>query len=283
MAPSTRTEPFMPDDRSERARATLEELGFRCNQLEPLSLAAPGRKRDRYTWKARLIDHSTVKIRKLEDSHAVDALVAVRRGLPPYLTPVIASHADFLVEAWVEGRELTNDAANERAFELGSMIGTLHRHSDHRTADGAAEPRREQAIAHLAALTDRGLIAAKVARTLTTVLRAADLGGRQTIVHLDFCPENIVCDPDGHLHVIDNEWLRVGAPGADIGRTYARWPASDDGWAQFLAGYSSVAVAPATSRFWLIAMAAASALIRIDGPADLMALPLARLTRLADT
>ena len=53
---------------------------------------------------------------------------------------------------------------------------------------------------------------------------------------------------------------------------------SEAGWRRFLAGYASAAPAlPDALGFWLIVMAARSARIRLDGPADALALPLRRL------
>jgi hypothetical protein len=271
----------MPDDCRERARAALSDLGLHCERLEPLSPPSSGRKQQRHTWKATLAGGTIVKVRKLEDGGAVDALVAMRRILPAFFAPVVACHADLLVEAWIDGRTLSNDEANDRGFELGSLMGSWHRQC-RQPARVALEPRRDRALAHLDELARRGRIPGQVAEALIRDLRTATVDEGTTIVHLDFCPENIVCDAQGRLHVIDNEWLRADAPGVDIGRSYARWPASEAGWARFLDGYrASSGLSSATARFWLIAMAAASAMIRIDQPAPRAELPLARLTQLA--
>jgi Ser/Thr protein kinase RdoA (MazF antagonist) len=223
-----------------------------------------------------------VKVRKLETAAAVDALAEVRRALPACFAPIVARQADLLVEAWVDGRTLGAGEANARAFELGSMMGALHRQFAQPLAPVTIEGRREQALAHVDELARRRCIPAAAAATLMRELGAAAVAGGRTIVHLDFCPENIVCDAQGCLHVIDNEWLRADTPGIDIGRSFARWPASDAAWARFLDGYHCAnGFPPAAARFWLIAMAAASAMLRIDQPAPRAALPLTRLIQLA--
>jgi thiamine kinase-like enzyme len=102
------------------------------------------------------------------------------------------------------------------------------------------------------------------------------------LVHLDFCPENLVTDRAGRLHVIDNEWLCIDAAGVDLGRTWSRWALPDSAWQAFTSGYASRAPeAPTALRFWLIAMAARSAGLRLAGPAEGLALSLARLRALA--
>jgi thiamine kinase-like enzyme len=118
---------------------------------------------------------------------------------------------------------------------------------------------------------------------LEAELARGDPGSARTaLVHLDFCPENLVIDPAGSLHLIDNEWLCLDAAGVDLGRSWSRWPLPDAAWQRFLHGYARTGPeAPAALRFWLIAMAARSASIRLAGPEEGLALPLARLRALA--
>ena len=89
-------------------------------------------------------------------------------------------------------------------------------------------------------------------------------------------------DAAGKLYLIDNEWLGVDAAGVDLGRSWSRWPLPDAAWQVFLIGYASTAPEPpAALRFWQIAMAARGASLRLEGPAEALALPLARLGELA--
>ena len=102
------------------------------------------------------------------------------------------------------------------------------------------------------------------------------------LVHRDFCPENLVIDSAGELHVIDNEWLAIDAAGVDLGRTWSRWALPTTSWRVFSSGYAAAAPeAPAALRFWLIAMAARGACVRLEASLEALALPLARLRELA--
>ena len=272
----------MPDDSTARVRAALDTLGFRGRCIDALSSSGSGRKRQRRTWRVTLADGTLVKVRQLEDIAAANALLAARRDLPGFFAPVIAAHDELLVEAWIDGQTLTDEEASGRAHELGAMMGALHQQSAQPGTRVVVERQQAQAFDHLDALARRGLLSAAATTALTGLLNAEKVDDRQAIVHLDFAAENIVRAADDRLHVIDNEWLRSGAPGADIGRCYARWAASDAGWSRFLEGYRSAGGSPsAASMFWLVAMSAASVMIRIDDPLERVQRPLARLTRLA--
>ncbi len=147
----------------------------------------------------------------------------------------------------------------------------------------ATRRRAEEAVAHLGRLASAGVISSTLRAALEAdVWRTDPREGPQTVVHRDYCPENFLVGTRGDLHVVDNEWVGLEAPGLDLARTWSRWPMPADVWRRFLAGYASTAPAdPGPLRFWQIVMAAAGAAIRLAAPADDLAEPVARLRELA--
>ncbi len=264
--------------------AMLTRLGLSFTRVETLSAPAFGRKRQRRTLRVDLVDGSTIKVRQLESAHAATELSERRRQLPEAFAPVLACEGAVLLEAWIPGRTLTNREAELRADELGIILAGLH--ATGRAITSAridTAPRRAQAVAQLAQLIDAGAISAATGAALEGEMRDADPGtAPASLVHIDYCPENVVVDDDGRLHVIDNEWIAVEAAGLDLGRTWARWPVSDHAWARFVRGYvSASSFGAADRRFWMIVMAAASAALRLQSSAAELAVPLARLHQLA--
>jgi hypothetical protein len=75
------------------------------------------------------------------------------------------------------------------------------------------------------------------------------------------------------------EWLCLDAAGVDLSRSWSRWPLPDAAWQRSCAAIAHGARGAAALRFWLIAMAARSA-VSLAGPGTL-APPLARLRALA--
>jgi Ser/Thr protein kinase RdoA (MazF antagonist) len=223
-------------------------------------------------------------VRLFESAEEAGALAALRARVRLGFLPPIELRGPLLLEPWIEGESLSLAQAEARADELGGLLGRLHAA---RPADAPARistrERRERAHADLLQLAAAGVLATDVGAALSDDLASRDPGdARAVLVHFDFCPENLLVDPAGQLHVIDNEWLSVDAAGVDLGRTWSRWPLPEAAWRRFLRGYTSAAPAePAALRFWLIAMAARGASLRLGRPADDLALPLARLHELA--
>ncbi|MGE4056077.1 MAG: phosphotransferase, partial [Vicinamibacterales bacterium] len=149
--------------------------------------------------------------------------------------------------------------------------------------NASTQPHRDRAVEQLGVLAGCRAISIGLRESLQEELRRNDPGeSPQTLVHLDYCPPNIVLDAAGALHVVDNEWIRLEAPGLDLGRTYARWAADEDAWGRFMRGYATTSrVDPGPLRFWMIAMAARGAVIRLQRPPAARAVPMARLHELA--
>jgi hypothetical protein len=257
---------------------------LRAAKLESLSPPGAGRKAGRCTLRVETHEGRVFKLRRLESAEAAAELAGLRARVGLGFLPPMQRHGALLLEPWIEGETLSPSRAEALAAELGGLLGRLHaaRPTDAPARVSTAE-RRGQALADLARLVSAGLLPAAGAERLRGRLASGDPGSAPAVlVHRDFCPENLVMDPDGGLHLIDNEWLGVDAAGVDLGRSFARWPLSEAGWQSFLAGYAGEAPAPPEAvPFWLIALAARSACVRLSAPAEALALPLARLAELA--
>jgi Ser/Thr protein kinase RdoA (MazF antagonist) len=290
------------------ARSLLAEQGLACARIEPLAPPGSGRRAGRWCLRVTTEDGRTWKLRRLESAAEAARLAALRgRVDAPFLPAMtqMAVGAAFLAEPWIEGEPLSPAQAEARAEELGALLGRLHAASpgaaaapgapaDAAAADAAARAasaeRAERARADLAELARSGRLpggeagARRLRELLDAAAPAAVAAARSVLVHRDFCPENIVLDRAGRLHVVDHEWLGLDAAGVDLGRTWSRWDATDDAWQRFLRGYAATAPrardgaagAPPGLRFWLVAMAARGA--RVNPRREL---PLRRLRELA--
>jgi aminoglycoside phosphotransferase (APT) family kinase protein len=275
---------IMEEDVAAEVRSALASHGLRGWTVETLSARSFGRKSGRFTLRVEAADGSVIKARCFESVEAASRLAELRSRVDAAFVPVIARYGAVLLEPWIDGEALSAAQAEARAEEVGAVLGRLHA-----TELAAEHPRvstrerRERAIGRLAELAESGVVTTELVGALGAELRQCDPGeSPRTVVHRDYCPENIVVDPGGRLHVVDNEWLDVDAPGVDLGRTYSRWPMPDDVWKRFLRGYQTTApFPPGPLRFWMILMAAAGATVRLRKPAAELAVPLARLHELA--
>jgi Ser/Thr protein kinase RdoA (MazF antagonist) len=212
------------------------------------------RKGRRLAYRVRSKDR-TVKLRVLDSSAVAEELESLSRGLDAAFVPVIARHGRVTVEPWVEGTLLDGDSSNE-VERAARVLGRLHAGTA-RPAPSAAES-QWLAAAHgdLRILEEADLIDAETATTLRwQLVGLADRPASSCVIHRDFCLENLIVDREGELRVIDNEWLAVGPPAYDLGRTLHRWPLDDEAWAGFLTAYVEVAGEPQDRELWMLVAA----------------------------
>lgn len=264
--------------------AALACHGLRRRTIAALSPPSFGKKRERRAFRIELTDGSAITARRFESAAEATRLAELRGRLPAPFTPIIACHGPVLLEHWIEGQALSTEEADTRAAEVGALLGRLHATA---LPDGNAEIAtagwRERGIAKLAVLVEARVISDELTQVLQAELVRCDPGtAPRAVVHRDYCPENIIVDPAGRLHLIDHEWLGIDAAGADLGRTYCRWLMPQDAWRRFMCGYLTTAPAdPGPLRFWMIAIAAAGAVVRLRKSAAELAVPLRRLHELA--
>ncbi|MGI9592887.1 MAG: phosphotransferase [Myxococcota bacterium] len=274
----------MLEDAAAEVRRLLDDGGSHATRIESLSPPGRGRKTGRRAFRIVRANGTLVKARLFASADDAERLAVLRGGLDVPFLPVMERRGALLLEPWVAGEELSPARAEARARELGALMGRLHVAAPGEIQEHVStRERRERAGADLDDLADARVLPASLLEALRRRLAEEDPGTAPAVpVHRDFCPENVVEDPGGGLHLIDNEWLGLDAAGVDLGRTHSRWPVSEAGWREFLAGYASTAPAlPDALGFWLVMMAARSARVRLDGPAEALALPLARLREAA--
>lgn len=265
-------------------RAAVERHGVRDFALTPLSSPGIGPKGARATFRVDDPSGGVIKARRIESAEAAEDLAAIRAPLGPNFAPVLARHGSVLLEEWIHGETLTPHSAEERAEPIGALLGSLHAmQAGKDLPPESTAARRERASAQLEELVRAGVVTAGEACKLNARLGHLDPGmAPQAVVHLDFCPENLVRDDDGHIVSIDNEWISHGPPGLDLGRMYSRWPMPEPVWQRVLRGYASSSPFSLDAlAFWQVLMAIWSAAIRLHRSADALAGPSARLRKLA--
>ena len=211
------------------------------------------RKGRRLAYRVRSEDR-TVKFRVLDSSEVAEELQRLSSGLDAAFVPVTATHGRVTVEPWIEGAPLDGDASSE-VERAARILGRLHAGTA-RPSPPAESRWLHEANRDTACLVDAGIVDAETEASVR--LRLAELAGRAAptcVMHRDFCAENLIVDRDGELRVIDNEWLAVGPPAYDLGRTLHRWPLDEETWSRFLAAYVDVAGEPGDQELWVLVAA----------------------------
>jgi len=271
-------------DLAAQIEAAVRGLGRDVRRVVLLSPPDP-RKRGRSTWRVALAEGGSLKARVLESEAAARELVELRAGLEPAFVPALACRGPVLVEQWIEGELLAAGPSAARAAEAGALLGRLHA----RPVSGApatvpTDRWRAQAENDLDLVLAAGELEPREARVLRERLARDDPGRAPTaLIHRDFCAENMLVDPAGRLHVIDNEWFLVDAVGLDLGRTLHRWPLPPAARDEFLAAYrDSARHDPGPPDFWILFSVLWSARIRLDQPPARRAEPLEAARRIAE-
>jgi Ser/Thr protein kinase RdoA (MazF antagonist) len=159
------------------------------------------------------------------------------------VVPVIARSGSAVLQRWIDGEPLrvrSCPAAVMRA--CGSLQGAIHRRELAGVADLDAPgdaPWRPRLVARLEELVAAGAVCqADAAAAVALADRYAPRTIGRGIIVGDLCPDNIVRDRDGRLHVVDVESLTIGPTAYDLARTWYRWPMTTAETAAFLHGYA---------------------------------------------
>ena len=170
-----------------------------------------------------------LKARRLEDEATARRLFEIRQGAPAGFAPVLHCHGAVLLEAWIEGEDLAQrPATTQHLIEAATLLACLHAtplvfgRPLPATQSTAAE--REMAEHARRRLAADGRMPLAESDGIGAALKQLDpIEALVGLVHTDFCGENMVIDPDGRLHIIDNERMGLGALGLDVARTWYRW------------------------------------------------------------
>lgn len=245
----------------EIARDIADAIGRHGLDARGVELVSPlqERKGIRLAYRVDTHDGRTVKLRHFGTPADARAHLALRSALEEAFAPALARSGAVVLEEWIEGTELRDLASETRCGEAGALLGRLHARPlgagiapSHRT-----DSWRAAAESDLAILTRARCLSPDESSRLGAELASRDPGtAHPVLIHKDFCAENMLVDPLGRLRVIDNEQIEIAPAGFDLGRTFHRWPMSEEGWAAFLGGYRTTAPRdPGATGFWRIAAA----------------------------
>ncbi len=245
----------IPDEEiRQEVAAALDLRGFAAARMEPIS-PLHGSKRGRYTFVAEAADGSRIKARRFPDAESAAEQEDLRRGLEPAFAPVLARHGGILLELWVEGSEVGDDASAEVVAEAGALLARLHSMPP-RSGDGRARGTsdyRQEAESDLETLVGSGALSGAIGEAIAAEIASADPGEYlPVLIHRDVCAENLVVDEEGRLTVIDNERFTVGAAGFDLGRTHHRWQLPEADWQGLLGAYREAGGIAGELEFWLL-------------------------------
>ena len=230
-APARRSdgrEPAPPAPMDELVAQALVREGLEVRAFERISAFGVGLT-ERHAYRVTLADGRTIKARRtLGESQARRVVEALRAVADARFPRVLSRHGPVLLEEWIEGVPLTSAAIEDRHLaEAAAVLAKVHlvealagvpvRETGDTAARLAATETRLQRLAGAGALDE-------ASRTvLVSALRDHDPHRAEIgLVHLDFCPENLLIDLEGRLRVVDNEALAVDALAYDLGRSWYR-------------------------------------------------------------
>ena len=238
--------------------AALRRLGFEpvdARLVSPLG-ASKGR---RCAWRVEDASGAVAKVRLFEDPDAAARVCRLRQGREPAFSAVSGRDGAVVLEEWVDGRPLSAAEASDALPWAAALLARLHAVSPP-TGEAAmvdASPWRDGARADLERFASDGLLPRTEADRAARLLACLAPGRTRAVVaHLDLCPENLVVDRRGDLHVVDNEMLAVRPPGLDLARSFHLWPMDEPAWRRFLEAYRVAGGSADDLDFWrLVALA----------------------------
>jgi aminoglycoside phosphotransferase (APT) family kinase protein len=251
--------------------AALDQFGLCARSWQCLSTIRAA-EYERRVYRLDLKGGRVLKARRLEDEATARRLFEIRQEAPAGFAPVLHRHGAVMLEAWIEGEDLAQrPMTSQHLFEAATLLACLHatprvlgRPLPATQSTGAEREMAEHARWHLAA---DGRLALAESDRIGAALKLLDpkraLFG---LVHTDFCGENMVIDPDGRLHIIDNERMSLGVLGLDVARTWYRWMLPSPAWECFRATYQARMPHQDALRhfaFWALVATLKSAVLRL--------------------
>lgn len=267
------------------ARDIAEAILQRGLDVRRVDLVSPLKERKgiRLAYRVDTSDGATVKLRHFGTADDARSHLALRTALEEAFAPALGRIGAVVLEEWIEGTELLDLEPESRCAEAGRLLGRLHARPlgagvapTHRT-----DSWRAAAESDLAILDQSRCLSPAESSALQSELARHDPGtARPALIHKDFCAENMLVDGLGRLRVIDNEQIDIAPAGFDLGRTFHRWPMSEEGWSAFRGGYLSTADSdPGATGFWRIAAALVGARVFLERIPERLDASLALLRR----
>jgi aminoglycoside phosphotransferase len=281
------THPLRPKDQLGEDLWTLVEVldaplvSVTCVSSLPSLLSQRG------AFRLGLADGRILKGRRVESTTVAERIEDLSRLLDHRHFPrVLARRGCALLMEWVEGRPIAASDCHPDLFRrCGALQGALHsipiapiparQHSQNWQA--RLDEKIEVLVRHDALGRRDGKEALELAIADAPDFFAVGFS------HGDFCLENMVVRPPGHVYVVDNESLLIGAYDYDLARTWYRWPMHSSERKAYFMGYEeyrSAVTFGAHFRHWAIIALLDSALFRVRNETRGVWVPIRRLKAL---
>lgn len=271
----------MTEDLGERlwrgsgAEQALESLDMRALR-HTLLTTLPTPRLARCAFRVELSDGRTVKVRRLLLESRVDEVYAIRQQLSRQFAPILHRVGPVLIEEWVEGQSLGEDSSAYLGA-AAALLRTLHQQQSVQAGDCAVYLQELEAGLSLLE-TSQELSHRQTSALRELALASAPERVGETLIHTDFCADNLILTAGQELVVIDNEALRLGPVEFDLARVLYRWPMGEESWKLFLDHYGAADPSP----FWHVLARTRGAVARISHQMPLVAEATIRLCELLD-
>jgi aminoglycoside phosphotransferase len=229
--------------RSAGAEAALDNLGL-CARGYRLVTTLPSQHLPRCAFRVSLSDGRIIKLRRLSRLEDADRLWRLRESLPSGFVAASARCDAVLLEPWIAGRRLRG-CSQRRLAQAAAMLRSLHDTHALRPVDPLPYVHEVQhGLIEMEQVRMLSPATARELRDLALAWRPQEV--QETLLHHDFCAENLVVSPDDALWAVDNETLRLGPAALELARLRHRWPMPAAAWRRFLNLYDAEAPSP----FW---------------------------------
>lgn len=275
---------------SEDIVALVESLAGAITGVTVLT-SLPSPSRSRAVFRLTLADGRVFKARRFDSPDQAEQVAKRLSAVSGRAFRRIRARAGAVVlEDWISGTRF--DLARRPLADFaraGRVLASLHATPvEHpRQWDGRrlAQDWHATLIERIERLRTIGMLTRRCRdRLLDSIATFVPRECRISLVHGDFCAENIVIDRDGEVCSVDSETLDVNAAEFDLARVWYRWPMRKLERAAFGEGYSEVGRLDdflAHFPFWATAALASAALYRIVQSAEGASRPIRMLHKIS--
>jgi Ser/Thr protein kinase RdoA (MazF antagonist) len=244
-----------PLPETEKIECALHLHGIKPRRMTLISPLGKAKGR-RWSYRVEAEDGRIVKARQFENSRDAGLIFELRAGLEDAFAPALGWYEAVLIEEWVEGIALSQSDWGKWAEKAGALLGRLHSKLPETGTPSviATALWLDRAHSDLLLLHSAGKLDGEEVAVLREELRRRDPArARATLIHMDFCADNMLVDRNLCLRIIDNEQLKIGPQALDLGRTFNLWPMPYESRVRFRQGYDSTSAAPPEAiGFWRI-------------------------------
>jgi hypothetical protein len=246
----------------------------------------------RGSFRVTLADGQTLKARRLRTPSDVERVRRLSSLLDPqFFPPILAHRGCGVLSRWIPGRSMhSGDWTSGDLRVCGRLHAAIHRLpvaadvAPLRRSPVRSEQRLEQLLDELVEHRALDACQANAVQSLTSL--TAPPRQSTAVCHRDFCGDNIIMTPGGHLCVVDNETIAIDSPEYDLARTWYRWPMTASQQQAYAEGYGAhehVGRFAAHFLHWALIVLVESAAYRARAGAATIRVPLQRLTYLLRT